>query len=120
MAKKPLTDRQRAALKPYTPGDPRLKTLVERWTTTGVHPRHTWTILRKLAQEIAREITTGEDGQTCTVAEGILRRLANHPDPRYQIEFLEFAFGRPPQAVSEDEAGQKQVEVLVTYQKNWE
>ena len=58
--------------------------------------------LRELAKAISHEVAT-KDGKKiivndkiATVAEIILRQWAQSKDPRLQMAFVEFAYGKPP------------------------
>jgi len=53
--------------------------------------------LRKLAQQIAHEEVTDKKGETLTVIEVIMRQWAK--DPKLQAKFIEYAFGKVPDAV---------------------
>jgi hypothetical protein len=58
--------------------------------------------LRELAKAISHEVATKEGKQIivndkiATVAEIILRQWAQSKDPRLQMAFVEFAYGKPP------------------------
>ena len=59
--------------------------------------------LRELAKAISHEVATKDGKQIivndkiATVAEIILRQWAQSKDPRLQMAFVEFAYGKPPQ-----------------------
>ena len=58
--------------------------------------------LRELAKAISHEVATKDGKQIivndkiATVAEIILRQWAQSKDPRLQMAFVEFAYGKPP------------------------
>jgi hypothetical protein len=56
--------------------------------------------LRKLAQAIANETTTDNQGNETTTAVAILRSWARSKQPSLQIAFMEAAYGKPPPAYS--------------------
>lgn len=86
----------------------------------GVDPRinrkgrpHSFDALRSLAQSIANEVARGKgrldengnpipgepviiEGHTATVAEMIMRKWAQSTDPRFQVAFIEYAYGKVP------------------------
>jgi len=80
-------------LKPFTKGDPRIN--------RNGRPKSIDT-LRKLAQQIANEPAqeNGEaiviNGHVITVIESVLRSWARSKDPRLQIAFVEYAYGKVP------------------------
>lgn len=80
--------------KPFVKGDPRIN--------RKGRPK-TFDALRELAQQIAHEIPLKDgqplviDGHIATVAEMIMRQWAQSKDPRFQIAFIEYAYGKPPQ-----------------------
>lgn len=83
-------------LKPFTKGDPRIN--------RKGRPR-SFDALRELAQEIAHEIVRTQDGQPAlvngkpvTTVELVMRSWAQSKDPRKQVAFIEYAFGKVPQA----------------------
>jgi len=85
--------------KPFTKKDPRINKLGRPKDFEGV---------RELAREIAHEVVKdGEgdelvlNGKRVTVAEAILRKWATNKDPRYQVAFLEYAFGKVPNETKE-------------------
>ena len=61
--------------------------------------------VRELAQQIAHETAKAGgsevviDGHRVTVTEAILRQWATSKDPRLQMAFVEYAYGKPPQSV---------------------
>ena len=83
-------------LKPFVKGDPRIN--------RKGRPR-TFDALRQLAQEIAHEVVrqaNGEpalvNGKPVTTIELVMRSWAQSKDPRKQVAFIEYAFGKVPQA----------------------
>lgn len=84
-------------LKPFVKGDPRIN--------RKGRPK-TFDAFRSLAQQVAHEVAkvkeNGEevelviDGHTVTVAEAIIRSWSNSADPKLQIAFVEYAFGKVP------------------------
>ena len=58
--------------------------------------------LRELAKAISHEVAISNkepmniNGKLVTVAEAILRQWAQSKDPRLQMAFVEFAYGKPP------------------------
>jgi hypothetical protein len=52
--------------------------------------------LRALAQEIAHE--QASDGDNITVVESVLRRWSTSSDPKLSMAFIEYAYGKVPQA----------------------
>ena len=52
--------------------------------------------LRKLAQAIANETTTDNEGNQITTIVAILRSWATSKQPSLQIAFVEYAFGKVP------------------------
>jgi hypothetical protein len=81
-----------ANLKPFTKGDKRINRKGK--------PKD-FTALRALAQQIAHEDIS--DGMTVT--EAILRKWAGSKDPRLQMAFIEYAYGKPPQQVENKVTG---------------
>jgi len=76
--------------------------------------------LRELAKAISHEVAISNkepmniNGKLVTVAEAILRQWAQSKDPRLQMAFVEFAYGKPPQQqVITGKDGP--VEILVKY-----
>ena len=55
--------------------------------------------LRKLAQAIAHETTTDNQGNEITTAVAILRSWARSKQPSLQIAFIEYAFGKVPDKI---------------------
>lgn len=80
-------------LKPFVKGDPRIN--------RKGRPK-SFDALRELAQSISHEaaLKAGEplviDGHTVTVAEAIMRQWAQSKDPRLQMAFVEYAYGKAP------------------------
>ena len=80
----------------FTKGDPRIN--------RKGRPR-TFDAVRELAQQIAHETAKAGgsevviDGHRVTVTEAILRQWATSKDPRLQMAFVEYAYGKPPQEV---------------------
>ncbi len=88
-------------LKPFTKGDPRIN--------RKGRPK-TFDALRGLAQSIAHETAKTKDGDErlidghkMTVIESILRQWAHSNDPRLQMAFIEYAYGKPPVKVEPNE-----------------
>ena len=83
-------------LKPFKKGDPRIN--------RNGRPK-SFDALRALAQDIAHEKakaggnTVVIDGHSVTVAEAILRQMAQSKNPAERARFLEIAFGKVSQAV---------------------
>ena len=79
---------------PFVKGDPRINRKGRPRNLDG---------LRELAQQIAHEPAQVDgkplviDGHVVTVGEAILRQWAMSKDPRKQISFVEYAFGKVPQ-----------------------
>ena len=67
--------------------------------------------LRKLAQQISHEAIKTEDGETITVIEDLLCKLAKSADVRAQMEFIEIAFGNAPQPVEVSGKGGDAIQV---------
>lgn len=85
-------------LKPFVKGDPRIN--------RKGRPK-TFDAARALAQQIAHEIIKSKsedgkeepiviDGHYVTVAEAVLRSWAMSSEPKLQIAFMEWAFGKVP------------------------
>lgn len=89
---------------PFTKGDPHIN--------RKGRPK-SFDKLRALAQAISHEVATGKattdkdgnvipgkpieiDGHVATVAEMVLRQWATSKDPRLQIAFIEYAYGKVP------------------------
>jgi len=78
---------------PFKKGDPRIN--------RNGRPK-TFDAARALAQEIAHEVATGDHGDIVignhkvTIIEAILRKWATSKDPRLQMAFVEYAYGKPP------------------------
>jgi hypothetical protein len=74
-------------LKPFKKGDKRINRKGK--------PK-SFLALRELAQQIAHEEMLQNDGSARTVTELILRKWAGSNDPRLQMAFVEYAFGKVP------------------------
>lgn len=74
---------------PFKKGDPRIN--------RKGRPK-TFDAIRALAQNIAhdRSGVIDKNGNELTVIEAILRKWATSKDPRLQIAFVEYAYGKPP------------------------
>lgn len=78
---------------------------------------------RELAMSISHEAATKQgaplviEGHVATVAEAILRQWAKSKDPRLQIAFVEFAFGKPPQR--QEVTGANGGKVQIEYVNDW-
>ena len=59
--------------------------------------------LRKLAQAIANETTTDNEGNKITTVVAILRSWATSKQPSLQIAFVEYAYGKVPDKHEQDE-----------------
>ncbi len=77
-------------LRPFVKGDPRIN--------RKGRPR-SYDELRKLAQAIAHETTTDNQGNEITTAVAILRSWARSKQPSLQIAFIEYAYGSPPSKI---------------------
>ncbi len=77
-------------LRPFVKGDARIN--------RKGRPR-SYDQLRKLAQAIAHETTTDNQGNEITTAVAILRSWATSKQPSLQIAFIEYAFGRVPEKI---------------------
>lgn len=94
--------KQPATGRPFTKGDARIN--------RKGRPK-TFDALRTLAQQIAHEtakvggVEVVVDGHLVTVTEAILRQWASSKDPRLQLAFMEFAYGKPPASVSHTGSG---------------
>lgn len=75
-------------LKPFEKGDKRINRRGRPKDLLG---------LRKLAQSIAHETLPGD--KAMTVAEALMRKWAGSHDARLQIKFVEYGFGKVPDAV---------------------
>ena len=79
--------------KPFVKGDPRIN--------RKGRPK-SFDAFRELAMSISHEAATKQgaplviDGHVATVAEAILRQWAQSKDPRLQMAFVDFAYGKPP------------------------
>jgi len=81
--------------RPFAKGDPRIN--------RNGRPK-SFDALRKLAQQIAHEETgIVVSGRKVTVAEAVMRQMAQSRNPQTQRAFLEIAFGRVPDAPATDE-----------------
>ena len=82
-----------ATLKPFVKGDPRIN--------RKGRPK-TFDAARELAQSIAQEVAQANGSDVViekhkvTVIEAILRKWASSKDPRLQMAFVEYAYGKPP------------------------
>ena len=72
----------------------------------------TFDALRALAQQIAHETAKDADGadiivdgHVATITENILRQWATSTDPRLQLAFMEWAYGKPPASVAHTGSG---------------
>lgn len=80
-------------LKPFKKGDPRIN--------RNGRPK-TFDAARELAQAIAHEVAQANGADVViekhkvTVIEAILRKWASSKDPRLQMAFVEYAYGKPP------------------------
>ena len=78
--------------------------------------------LRELAQAIAHEEASAKgqpvviNGKIATVAEVILRQMAQ--DPKRQKEFIEIAFGKVPDKVDLNNGGEVILKVVYESKKN--
>lgn len=97
------TQKQRAGLKPFTKGDPRIN--------RKGRPR-SFDELRKLAQAIAHEEVTDAEGNTMSCVEAILRAWAISDEPQLQRAFVEYAFGRVPDKLETDPLENKTTLIL--------
>jgi hypothetical protein len=77
----------RANLRPFVAGDPRIN--------RRGRPKN-FDAFRELAQAIAHEKTAGDNGETITIVESILRSWAKSKEPALQKAFVEYAFGKVP------------------------
>ena len=100
-------------LKPFVKGDPRC------WRKGK--PK-SFDALRKLAQDISHEtaMKNGEpiiiEGHIATVSEMILRQWAQSKDPRLQQAFINYAYGKVPQAVELTGKDGKGINITVRYE----
>ncbi len=69
--------------------------------------------LRVLAQQIAHEEVTQSSGDARTVTELILRKWAGSNDPRLQMAFVEYAFGKVPAPVELSGKNGEKLEIVV-------
>ena len=74
--------------------------------------------LRKLAQQIAHEEVTDKKGETLTVIEVIMRQWAK--DPKLQAKFIEYAFGKVPDAVDVTSGGEKIKGYAIVSPEDWD
>lgn len=94
----------------FKKGDPRI------WK--GGRPK-TFDAARALAQQIAHETAKAGgddvviDGHKVTVTEAVLRSWAVSRDPRLQMAFMEWAYGKPTQPVDH----QGEVTLRVVYEE---
>jgi hypothetical protein len=70
----------------------------------------TFDALRSLAQQIAHKELPQKDGSFTTVAELILTGWATSREPSLQIKFVEYAWGKVPQAQEVSGPGGKPIE----------
>lgn len=97
---------------PFVKGDPRIN--------RKGRPKN-FDAFRELAQAISHEEAKSGgaplivNGHVATVAEAILRQWAQSKDPRLQIAFVEFAFGKPPVRNELTGANSSPVEFIVRY-----
>lgn len=81
--------------KPFEKGDPRINRKGRPKDFAG---------LRSLSQQIAHEVAKSNgveieiDGRKVTVVEAVIRGLATSKNLRYQLAFLELAYGKVPDA----------------------
>jgi hypothetical protein len=75
-------------LRPFTKGDPRIN--------RRGRPK-SFDQFRELAQAIAQEMITDNDGNPMMVAESILRSWAKSKEPVLQKAFIEYCYGKPPE-----------------------
>lgn len=79
----------------------------------------TFDAARTLAQQIAHEVAKvgGNevviDGHRVTVTEAVLRSWATSKDPRLQMAFMEWAYGKPPTPV--DVKGSVTAEIVIKW-----
>ena len=91
---------------PFKKGDPRIN--------RKGRPKD-FNALRELTQSIAHKIATGKDGpmvvdgHIVTVTEAILRQWASSKNPKLQMAFLEYAYGKP--SVEVQHSGELEVKV---------
>jgi len=85
-------------LRPFTKGDPRIN--------RKGRPK-SFDQFRELAQAIAQEMITDNDGNPMTVADAILRSWAESKQPLLQKAFIEYAF-RARARKSRDDRARKQ------------
>ena len=76
-----------ANLRPFVAGDRRIN--------RRGRPKN-FDAFRELAQAIAHEKTDGDNGETITIVESILRSWAKSKEPTLQKAFIEYAFGKVP------------------------
>jgi len=62
--------------------------------------------LRELAQQIAHEEVTQSSGDARTVTELILRKWAGSNDPRLQMAFVDYAYGKTSATVDVNHTGE--------------
>jgi len=100
-------------LKPFVKGDPRIN--------RKGRPK-TFDAVRALAQEIAIELVRRQDGEPAlvngkalTTVELILRSWAQSQDPRKQLAFIEYAYGKVPQQTEVTGKDGGPVELVVKY-----
>jgi hypothetical protein len=85
---KNMETKQRAVVgKPFVEGDSRIN--------RSGRPKN-FDELRKLGQEIAKEMVTTSRGERVTLAEAILRSWAESDEPQLQRAFMEYAYGKVP------------------------
>ena len=77
--------------KPFTKGDARIN--------RGGRPKN-FDMFRHLAQQMGNEVLTSADGTiSITRVQAILRDWMTSKDPRKQLAFIEYAFGKVPASV---------------------
>ena len=102
-----------SSLKPFVKGDPRIN--------RKGRPK-SFDAFRELAQKISHEMAmkSGEplviDGHAVTITEAILRQWAQSKDPRLQQAFINYAYGKVPQAVELTGKDGKGINITVRYE----